>query len=81
MIKFFILICLYIYFFILKYNYFKIFIVKQCRVEGGTTVEADGDAPLKAPSQWKPLLLLIPLRLGLSEINPIYINGLKVIKK
>lgn len=44
-------------------------------------MEADGDAPLKAPSQWKPLLLLIPLRLGLSEINPIYINGLKVIKK
>lgn len=44
-------------------------------------MEADGAVPLKAPSQWKPLLLLIPLRLGLSEINPIYINGLKVIKK
>ncbi|XP_043604777.1 cysteine protease ATG4B isoform X4 [Bombus pyrosoma] len=52
-------------------------IAQQCRVEGGTTVEADGAVPLKAPSQWKPLLLLIPLRLGLSEINPIYINGLK----
>lgn len=26
---------------------------------------------------WKPLLLIIPLRLGLSEINPIYIKGLK----
>lgn len=26
---------------------------------------------------WKPLLLIIPLRLGLSEINPIYIEGLK----
>ncbi|KAJ6647449.1 Cysteine protease ATG4B [Pseudolycoriella hygida] len=26
---------------------------------------------------WKPLLLIIPLRLGLSEINPIYIDGLK----
>lgn len=26
---------------------------------------------------WKPLLLIIPLRLGLSEVNPIYINGLK----
>lgn len=50
-------------------------------MEGGTTVEADGAVPLKAPSQWKPLLLLIPLRLGLSEINPIYINGLKVMKK
>ncbi|XP_050306741.1 cysteine protease ATG4B [Anthonomus grandis grandis] len=28
-------------------------------------------------TDWKPLLLIIPLRLGLSEINPIYINGLK----
>lgn len=26
---------------------------------------------------WKPLLLVIPLRLGLSEINPIYIPALK----
>ena len=33
---------------------------------------------LKAETQWKPLLLVIPLRLGLSEINPIYVNGLKV---
>lgn len=30
------------------------------------------------PEEWKPLLLIIPLRLGLCEINPIYINGLKV---
>jgi hypothetical protein len=52
--------------------------VRQCRVEGATTAEVDGEKPLKAPSQWKPLLLLIPLRLGLSEINPIYANGLKV---
>ncbi|OXU30109.1 hypothetical protein TSAR_003785 [Trichomalopsis sarcophagae] len=52
-------------------------VVQQCRVEGATTAEVDGEKPLKAPSQWKPLLLLIPLRLGLSEINPIYINGLK----
>lgn len=55
------------------------FTVRQCRVEGGTTVEVDGEEPLKAPSQWKPLLLLIPLRLGLNEINPVYLNGLKVI--
>lgn len=27
--------------------------------------------------KWKPLLLVIPLRLGLSEINPVYLNGLK----
>lgn len=26
---------------------------------------------------WKPLLLIIPLRLGLSEVNPIYISALK----
>lgn len=53
--------------------------MRQCRVEGGVTAEVDGEMPLKAPSQWKPLLLLIPLRLGLSEINPVYVNGLKVI--
>lgn len=28
-------------------------------------------------SCWKPVLLFIPLRLGLSEINPIYVRGLK----
>ncbi|KAF5305695.1 hypothetical protein FQA39_LY09184 [Lamprigera yunnana] len=28
-------------------------------------------------SEWKPLLLVVPLRLGLSEINPIYIAGLQ----
>lgn len=26
---------------------------------------------------WKPLLLIVPLRLGLSEVNPIYINCIK----
>ena len=26
---------------------------------------------------WKPVLLVIPLRLGLTEINPMYINSLK----
>ncbi|XP_057337781.1 cysteine protease ATG4B isoform X2 [Microplitis mediator] len=53
-------------------------VLRQCRVEGGlTAVEVDGEESLKAPSQWKPLLLLIPLRLGLSDINPVYINGLK----
>ncbi|XP_034237784.1 cysteine protease ATG4B [Thrips palmi] len=28
-------------------------------------------------SRWKPLVLVIPLRLGLSDINPIYMKGLK----
>lgn len=27
---------------------------------------------------WKPLVLVVPLRLGLSEINPVYVQGLKV---
>ncbi|KRT81154.1 Peptidase, partial [Oryctes borbonicus] len=26
---------------------------------------------------WKPLLLIVPLRLGLTEINPIYLNGIQ----
>lgn len=26
---------------------------------------------------WKPLLLIVPLRLGLADINPIYIDGIK----
>ncbi|CAH0726535.1 unnamed protein product, partial [Brenthis ino] len=29
-------------------------------------------------ADWMPLLLIVPLRLGLSEINPIYIDGLKI---
>ncbi|KAL5279547.1 ATG4A family protein [Megaselia abdita] len=31
----------------------------------------------KNDESWRPLLLIIPLRLGLSEINPIYIPALK----
>jgi len=29
---------------------------------------------------WRPLLLVIPLRLGLSEINPVYFSAIKVSK-
>ena len=32
---------------------------------------------LQDSSIFKPLLIIIPLRLGLSEINPIYIDGIK----
>lgn len=32
---------------------------------------------LQDAANFKPLLIIIPLRLGLSEINPIYIEGLK----
>jgi hypothetical protein len=31
-----------------------------------------------SPGCWKPLLLVLPLRLGLSDINPVYVEGLKV---
>lgn len=31
----------------------------------------------KNDESWKPLLLILPLRLGLSDINPIYIPALK----
>jgi len=27
---------------------------------------------------WKPLVLVIPLRLGISSINPAYVQGVKV---
>ena len=30
------------------------------------------------PDSWTPLLLMIPLRLGLNECNNIYIDGIKV---
>ena len=30
------------------------------------------------PKDWKPLLLVIPLRLGLTDINPVYLSSLKV---
>lgn len=30
-------------------------------------------------SMWSPLLLVVPLRLGLLNINPIYIDSLKVL--
>ncbi|KOB77265.1 Uncharacterized protein OBRU01_04472 [Operophtera brumata] len=32
---------------------------------------------VKEDIYWMPLLLIVPLRLGLSEINPVYIDGLK----
>nr|CAD7461998.1 unnamed protein product [Timema tahoe] len=32
---------------------------------------------LGSSGEWKPLLLIVPLRLGLSDINPVYVQGLK----
>nr|XP_002128504.1 cysteine protease ATG4A isoform X1 [Ciona intestinalis] len=42
--------------------------------------KCNGDSPNVSPTSddfWRPLLLLIPLRLGLSEINPVYFTHLK----
>ncbi|KAG7311683.1 hypothetical protein JYU34_002736 [Plutella xylostella] len=52
-------------------------ILQQCTVtndRGDTSTSSDS----VFISDWMPLLLIVPLRLGLSEINPIYIEGLKI---
>jgi len=59
--------------------------VKQACVRNTTEaatggIGAEGTSNDKAESEessWQPLLLFISLRLGLSEINPVYIPGLK----
>lgn len=38
--------------------------------------QSDGDTD-RSQSCWKPLLLIVPLRLGLTDINPIYFKALK----
>jgi len=40
----------------------------------------DSKTDAKTRKHWRPLLLVIPLRLGLSEINPIYYCSIKVSK-
>ena len=44
--------------------------------ETGTENPSEGQA--EGGGNWKPLLLIIPLRLGLTNINPIYFEALKV---
>jgi len=39
--------------------------------------KSDGDTSSSQLTSWKPLLLFVSLRLGLSEINPVYVSGLK----
>lgn len=53
--------------------------VKQCiiRKDEGDSSSSSCDVML---SEWMPLLLIVPLRLGLNEINPVYFEGLKVNK-
>jgi hypothetical protein len=43
---------------------------KECNVNSSDSCTCGGD--------WRPLILVIPLRLGLSEINPVYMPALKV---
>lgn len=46
----------------------------MCSSQRSTIHESDYRC---APKRWKPLILVVPLRLGLSEINPVYVRGLK----
>lgn len=39
--------------------------------------QKDGPRGSVPEKHWKPLLLIIPLRLGINEINPVYFNSLK----
>jgi len=38
----------------------------------------DSRTHAKTERRWRPLLLVVPLRLGLSEINPVYYSSVKV---
>nr|XP_046910240.1 cysteine protease ATG4B-like [Dermatophagoides farinae] len=58
---------------------------KSCKISQNDDYDDDDDDETKCQEQqkmktlkkWKPLILFIPLRLGLSEINPIYFRALK----
>ncbi|XP_045766178.1 cysteine protease ATG4B [Maniola jurtina] len=51
-------------------------ILQQCIVNNDRGDTSDTPDNLIV-SDWMPLLLIVPLRLGLSEINPVYIDGIK----
>ncbi|XP_026487654.2 cysteine protease ATG4B isoform X2 [Vanessa tameamea] len=52
-------------------------ILQQCIVNNDRGDSSDNPDNIIV-SDWMPLLLIVPLRLGLSEINPVYIDGLKI---
>lgn len=57
-------------------------IVVKSEVRAGCLAEHHGQPrslPGRTDPRWKPLLLVVPLRLGLSELNPVYIPGLKAV--
>lgn len=51
-------------------------VINDIREACGVT-SASSTCVIGATSQWKPLLLVIPMRLGLQDINPIYVKSLK----
>lgn len=67
-----------------------LFLEKMCCVlpVGADTADESPPASLMASNQskgpstmcpaWKPLLLIVPLRLGINQINPVYIEAFKV---
>lgn len=59
-------------------NYSRILITYYIWIAGNLCVTSSSSDFSK--SNWKPLLLIVPLRLGLSDINSIYAEGLKVLK-
>jgi len=44
----------------------------------GVATEAENTSMKPMQQAWAPLLLVVPLRLGLSKITPVYYNALKV---
>nr|XP_026487656.1 cysteine protease ATG4B isoform X2 [Vanessa tameamea] len=52
-------------------------ILQQCIINNDRGDSSDNPDNIIV-SDWMPLLLIVPLRLGLSEINPVYIDGLKI---
>ena len=45
---------------------------------GSQSCSSSGAEVTNRPSAWRPLVLLIPLRLGLTDINEAYVETLKV---
>ena len=52
-------------------------LLQLCRSNNTTTQDKPGTAEKATEEPWRPLLLLVPLRLGLSSLNPCYIGALK----
>jgi len=52
-----------------------VFVEQLCK---SPSQQSSGDGDFRHTRNWKPLVLVVPLRLGLNEINPVYVQGLKV---